>query len=224
MSTRIDWPNHLVSFILIVASILMAFQLERCSTDHREDRLVNRHLQEIEEETQFNIQQIKLAKEQLEAYGQRLDTLLYLITSTDDTRRINQQLFASFNLPILYIKQNAYQSFTATGDIRYMDDFDRKANLVTLHEFYKETEAINQLLLDMYQDQYFAYIQEHLDLYRAQAQPLERYRERRFVNGISSVRYFINRCTANLAAMRARAERYLAGEAVAEMPVAQSSK
>jgi len=41
MKRTVDWPNHLINFVLIVLSILMAFQLEKCSTDRKEDKLVD---------------------------------------------------------------------------------------------------------------------------------------------------------------------------------------
>ena len=52
---KFDWKNHLINFALIVFSILMAFQLERCASDSREQELVEAHLEAIREETRFNI-------------------------------------------------------------------------------------------------------------------------------------------------------------------------
>lgn len=216
MTNRIDWGNHFISFVLVIASILLAFQLERCGTDRREDRLVQRHLAEIEQETEFNLRLVDQNLASLRDLSTRLDTVLQLIYTTDDAARINRELMGALNLPVLYLKQTGYRNFTTSSDIRFLDDFERKANLITLYEYYQQSEALNEVLLEMYRNQYFGYMQQHLDLYRGRPRPIAVYREPAFINGISSVRYFTHQCTLNLSKLRGRMQRYRVGEDVSD--------
>ena len=101
------------------------------------------------------------------------------------------------DLRFLYLKQTADNSFTATGDIRLMDEFEQKRNLVALYEYYGQTEALTRLLVTNYKEDYFKYIQDELDLYGGRPQAIELYRNRKFVNGTSSYRYFIGTCLRN---------------------------
>ncbi len=195
MKAKIDWPNHLISFVLIVMSILMAFQLEKCSSDRKEDTLVDAHIYEIVEETRYNRRNLtgligKLTEDQFQ-----LDTLLQLIHAEEgDVRRINGLVFKMMNVGGLYLKKNAYASFTESGDIRFLDDFEEKSDLVALYEYYKLAEIQNTLLVESFNERYFKHVSENLDLYRARPQPIASYRDRTFVNSISSYRFFLTVC------------------------------
>lgn len=195
MKSKIDWPNHLISFVLIVLSILMAFQLEKCSSDRKEDKLVDAHFFEIAEETRFNKRNLvslidKITQDQLQ-----LDTLLLMIHAEDaDTRKINGLVFKMMNVGGLYLKKNAYASFTESGDVRFVDDFEKKSNLIALYEYYKLAEVQNQLLVESFNERYFQHVSDNLDLYRASPQPIASYRDRAFINSISSYRYFLAVC------------------------------
>lgn len=195
MKTKIDWPNHLISFVLIVLSILMAFQLEKCSSDHKEDKLVDAHFFEIVEETRYNKRNMITLINKLTEDQFQLDTLLRMIHAEDaNTRTINSLVFKMMNVGGLYIKKNAYASFTESGDVRFVDDFDKKTDLVQLYEFYKLAEVQNQLLVESFNERYFQHVSEKLDLYRATPQPIASYRDRTFINSISSYRYFLATC------------------------------
>jgi len=195
MKPKIDWPNHLISFVLVVLSILMAFQLEKCSDDRREDKLVEAHMDEIVAETRYNKRNLVNLIDKLKGDQLQLDTLLRLIhDESEDIRRINGLVFKMMNVGGLYLKKNAYASFTESGDIRFVDDFGKKTDLVQLYEYYKLAEVQNTLLVESFNERYFKHVSEKLDLYRAQPQPIENYRDRVFINSISSYRYFLSSC------------------------------
>ncbi|MEM9929107.1 MAG: hypothetical protein AAF840_04775 [Bacteroidota bacterium] len=108
------------------------------------------------------------------------------------------------------MKKNAYLSMVESGDIRYMDDFDKKTHLVQLYEYYKLVDVTNQLLFDTFNDRYFQHIQDNLDLYQATPQPIEVYRQKKFVNSISSYRYFIGTCLTTFERCEGYMEDFLA--------------
>ena len=206
---KFDWQNHLVNFVLIVFSILLAFQLERCSGDRREQRLVNAHLQEIVEETRFNLDSHRET-----IAGQRkqlghLDSLLVLIRQSQDPARINPAVMQAMNMSLPFTKTTAYNTFIQTGDIRYLQDFDVKSELITLYEFYDIARIYSDLMVENYDNGFFSHIKENLDIVGQEPQPLEAYTDRGFVNSIASIRYFVHNSIAMLEQDVERMEEFL---------------
>ncbi|MEM9259209.1 MAG: hypothetical protein AAGA62_06145, partial [Bacteroidota bacterium] len=127
MKTKVDWPNHIVGFVMIVFSILLAFQLEKCAENGKEARLVQSHLQEIVTETEFNRKQLGYVLDKIAVDVEKLDTLLRLITGEENAPKINSLIFELLDVRPPYIKKNAYNSFTTSGDIRFLNDFEHKS-------------------------------------------------------------------------------------------------
>ena len=195
---KFDWQNHLVNFVLIVFSILLAFQLERCSGDRREQRLVNAHLQEILEETRFNLESHRETIEGQRRQLGHLDSLLVLIRQSEDPARINPAVMQAMNMSLPFTKTTAYNTFIQTGDIRYLQDFNVKSELITLYEFYDIARIYSDLMVENYDDGFFSHIKENLDIVGQEPQALEAYTDRGFVNSIASIRYFVNNSIAML--------------------------
>ncbi|MEM9527979.1 MAG: hypothetical protein AAGA31_15295 [Bacteroidota bacterium] len=106
MKTKIDWPNHIVGFVMIVFSILLAFQLEKCAEDGKEARLVRSHLQEIVAETEFNREQLGDVLDKIAVDVEKLDTLLRLITAEENPPKINSLIFELLDVrPPLHQKE-----------------------------------------------------------------------------------------------------------------------
>ena len=195
---KFDWQNHLVNFVLIVFSILLAFQLERCSGDRREQRLVNAHLKEIVEETRFNLDSHRETIEGQRRQLGHLDSLLILIRQSEDPARINPAVMQAMNMSLPFTKTTAYNTFIQTGDIRYLQDFNVKSELITLYEFYDIARIYSDLMVENYDDGFFSHIKENLDIVGQEPQALEAYTDRGFVNSIASIRYFVNNSIAML--------------------------
>lgn len=209
MRTTIDWPNQIVNFCLIVFSILAAFQMDSCASDRRETKLVEAHLAELNEETRFNLRMTDLFVTQLEKAEGGLDTLLKNIQSGAETTVINRRVLELLSVPSVYLRSVAYELLTTSGDIRLIDDFGLKRDIVSLYEYHEQARAMSQLLLDTYQERYFDHISNHFDLYGATPQPLSVYQDRRFVNGVSSYYYFVQRCHYILGQHRDRMQTFL---------------
>ncbi|MEM1325376.1 MAG: hypothetical protein AAGI23_05445 [Bacteroidota bacterium] len=209
MQTKINWKNHFVGFVLVVASILLAFQLERWGESKQEKELVELHLKEIIEETKFNEQQLEVVIEKMESDVLKIDTLFQLIDKGEDLVNINRLVFQLLDVRPPYVKKNAYNSFTTSGDIRFVEDFEQKSEIISLYEYHDQIEAFGELLLDSYEEGFWSYIREELDLRNARPQPIEVYTERSFINGVSSYRYFLYRCLATYRTHEQRMEDFL---------------
>lgn len=51
---HIDWLNHALEFIVVVIGILLAFQLNKCSDENKNKKIIKNHLYQIYEETKIN--------------------------------------------------------------------------------------------------------------------------------------------------------------------------
>lgn len=51
---HIDWLNHALEFIVVVIGILLAFQLNKCSDENKNKKIIKNHLYQIYEETILN--------------------------------------------------------------------------------------------------------------------------------------------------------------------------
>lgn len=191
----IDWPNHIVGFIIVVGGILMAFSLERCATERREANSVDRHLQEILEETRFNRNNLRELIASAEANSARLDTMLQVIGSSEDIGELQRRMFGLLNVHSAYLKRNAYELFVQTGDVRFVESFELKSDMIVLYEYCTWVETQNTLMLQTYKERFFDYIVENLNLSTIGPRAtLADYRSREFINGVSSYRYFIGSC------------------------------
>lgn len=54
MNKKIDWVNHTFEFAVVLIGILLAFQLNTCSSENKQNTTINIHLSEIKEETESN--------------------------------------------------------------------------------------------------------------------------------------------------------------------------
>ena len=173
MKKRIDWLNHFLEFIVVVIGILLAFQLNTCSANRSQDKVIQTHMKQIVAETEFNETNISLAIEQSELNLKKLDTAFTLFTTKSNYPKLTQICLDLLNLGGFYIKKNAYTSLVESGDIRFMRDLKTKDNVIQLYEYYKWTESFEKLLADDFQDYYYPFIKENFDLVGGKPLPKE---------------------------------------------------
>ncbi len=77
---KINWINHLIEFIVVIIGILVAFELDSISTENAEKRILEMHLIQINEETDFNKSNVKSAIDYGEINLKNSDSLLSLLT------------------------------------------------------------------------------------------------------------------------------------------------
>jgi hypothetical protein len=191
-SKKIDWLNHLLEFVVVVIGILLAFQLNTCSENKNEANLVDEHIKNIIEETQFNKRNLEYSIKYSDTILKSIDTLLVELKKDKNISKINDLSFQILSINPLYIKKNAYNTLKESGDIRFIRNFDVKNEIILLYEYYSWAEGVDKVTMGTYQDYYFPYVVKNFDLLDGKLQSQEIYLNKEFKNIISGYRYTLN--------------------------------
>ncbi len=181
-TNKIDWLNHSLEFVVVVIGILIAFQLNKCSADKSQSRTIDIHLNQIKQETALNKKSFEDAIRYAEFNLSKLDTVFRLISRKEDYPKVNKLSLELLNLGGVYIRENAYSTLLATGDIRLMKNFKRKNRIVNLYEYYKWVKSFDEIALSLYTDDFYPYLRDHFDFLSGAVQPEEVYQSKVFLN------------------------------------------
>lgn len=182
---RIDWLNHSLEFIVVIIGILIAFQLNQCSTDSQNNKTINTHLDQIKEETAFNKNSLSRSIKHSESNISKLDSTLLLISEQKDFDKINYFSLDLLNIGGAYIRKNAYQSLIESGDIRFMKNFKEKQKIIDLYEYYKWVESYDEIAIKLFHSDFYPYLKSNFDFHNANVQDKEVYLSKTFVNALS---------------------------------------
>jgi len=183
---KIDWLNHSLEFFVVIIGILIAFQLNKCSSDNAQRKTIDIHISQIVEETEFNKKAIERAISFTESNLLKLDTVAQLIQIDEDYHTVNRLSLELLNLGGSYIRKNAYQTLVESGDIRLMKDFNEKNRIINLYEYYKWVESFNDISSNLFTSDYYPYLKDNLDLVNGTLQPKEVYQSKLFRNLIGA--------------------------------------
>ncbi|MCI4669228.1 MAG: hypothetical protein MRZ79_13920 [Bacteroidia bacterium] len=191
MGKKINWLNHIIEFIVVVISVLLAFQLNNWSVKREHKKVVSMHLDQIDEETRYNKIALTSVLELSEKQLALLDTLIVMLAKdeSNDLSTINKACFRLLNIGNVYLKRNAYISLTGTGDIRFLDNFEEKNRVISLYEYYDWVESIERIAISNYNENFFPYMNQNFDMVQAKVQKEEVYRNKKFINALATYRY-----------------------------------
>lgn len=179
---KIDWLNHTLEFFVVIIGILIAFQLNKCSSDNEQSSTIEIHLSEILKETKLNKTSFENAIRYDEISLAKLDTLFKLLKKKEDFVKINTLSFELLSLGGVYIRKNAYQTLIETGDIRFMKQYDEKQRLVNLYEYYKWVDSFNEISMKLYTTDFYPYLKNNFDLVNGTIQNEAVYTSKEFNN------------------------------------------
>ncbi len=183
---HIDWLNHGLEFIVVIIGILLAFQLNKFSTENQQKKTINIHLEQIKEEAEFNKMSLESALNLGEENMAKLDTIFFLLSQDKDYDKINRLSIELLNLGGAYFRKNSFQNLTESGDIRFIKKFNTKKRIINLYEYYKWVETFDEISRSLYMQDYYPYLRDNFDLISAQKQDDEIYRNKLFKNLLAS--------------------------------------
>ena len=188
---KIDWLNHVLEFAVVIIGILIAFQLNTCRESKKEAKLVDNHIASIIDESKFNRSQINFSIESASKTIQKLDSLMNLLTIQSNNLPVIDKLSKDLlNLDYCYIKRNAYNSLIQSSDVRFVEDFKLKENIISLYEYYRWLESVDKTNQDFYLKYYQPFVMQNLDLLEFEKPVNEAvYNNKEFKNALSSYVY-----------------------------------
>ncbi len=198
MNKKIDWLNHGLEFLVVLIGILIAFQLNKFSEDSAKRKLLDNHLTYISEESQDNQKELQNSILHSEEQLERADSLLMLIQNRGDLLTINQLALKLLNLNQVGIRTNAYQVLTQSGDIRFINNFKKKKEIINLYEAYAPVKSVDKNTQRIYDSYFYPYLKDNFNLanWNGGDQLIankEKYYADEFGNIVSTYRYLLSR-------------------------------
>jgi len=189
---KINWPNLIAEFIVVLLGILLAFQLNTCSAESQQKDTIQTHISALKEETAFNKTNLQTAIDLLSINENKLDSLMTYISTDGDLEKINTLSMELLNVGGAYSKSIAYKTLIESGDVRFLKDVTFKSETVNLYEYYEWVKSTDKIALESFNEQYFRYIKENFDLLNEEPQPREVFSTKEYLNSLASYRYFID--------------------------------
>ena len=211
MKKKIDWLNHGLEFAVVLIGILIAFQLNNWSIKNDQQELINLHLDSIKEEVKFNKSGLKYSEQTAIKDLKNIEDLLQLIAEDAPVDSINNKTYELLNFGWLYLRSNAYNSLTESGDIRFIKEFKKRKSIVDLYEYFIWTEATNQIAYGSFAKHVQPYLMENMDYISAKALPRDVYKNKTFLNGLITYKYALKSKIDKLGDCRKKAEAFLKG-------------
>ncbi|MCB0463882.1 MAG: hypothetical protein R2816_03265 [Flavobacteriaceae bacterium] len=188
MVKNTNWLNHFIEFAVVLSGILLAFQLDKCSSNRYQKEVVQSHFNEILEETRFNKRFLESTIQISKKHLGIIDSTLTLISDKGDISTINKNALEILNISQLYTRKNAFTSFVESGDIRFVKDFYKKRKIIDLYEYYKWVEAFDESALRVFTEDYYPYMRDNFDFKNGSLQHRDIYFSQTFVNGLAAMR------------------------------------
>lgn len=188
---RINWADHLISFVVVILGIYIAFKLNSYSESAATQKMLNDHMKYVRDETILNRYNLEQRIESCDTLILQIDQLLDLLANDGDLRQIHRLTSSIVNYQYVYLKKNAYLTLTESGDIRYIKNYQLKTNTIRIYEYYAWTKLIEENAGDVLTNEYFPYVRKNMNLLTDEVQPRSVYFDKEFINTIVSYKYAV---------------------------------
>ncbi|WP_435579391.1 hypothetical protein [Gilvibacter sp.] len=188
-SKKIDWLNHGLEFVVVIVGILLAFQLDSCRQEKQNELLVDQHMENLISECKLNLEMVDLAITKGENSRKNLNKLLGFIAMEKEWDSINALSMEQLDFVSVYLKRNAYESLIQSGDVRFIKDFELKNDIINLYEYFRWTDAYDEINLEVFSSYYLPYVMSEFDLFQLSTQSPETYKDPRFKNALGTMNY-----------------------------------
>lgn len=194
---KIDWLNHGLEFIVVFIGILIAFQLNKFSENRSKSKLIDNHFRYIKEECKENIKRLHDGIIHTSAQLSKADSLLAAIRAKKNSAQVKRLSTSLLDLGKVNLKNDAQRVLTESGDIRFIKNFEKKKEVITLYESFSSVKGIDENVLKIYDNYYYPYLKDNFDLLNWGANDAvdekekEKYYSKEFGNIISTYRYLL---------------------------------
>lgn len=155
-------------------------------------------MSQIKLECSANKKKLDVSVGQIEDQVQICDSLLTQITLQQDPAKIRNYSIGLLDIRNIKLSKNAYNVLEASGDIRYINNYNMKSKIISLYQGYGEVDAVNTSLLNLYDTHFYPYIKSNFDLVNWDRVDInskseeDMYYTKEFANIVSTYRYLLN--------------------------------
>ena len=189
---NIDWLNHGLEFFVVLAGILLAFQLTEWNVQNKQQELTQQHVNNLLEEARFNSMMLKNATEQLQHKLTLTEQFLERQLVSRSAEELNEIMIRLIAVESVYLKRNAYASLIDTGDVSFIENFELKNQIVTLYEYFTWIKSLDESESQFQVAYLNPFATRELDIAEGMAQPLPTYTTKEVRNVIGGLKYILN--------------------------------
>lgn len=159
----INWKKQLIEILVLITGILIAFGLNNWWANRKEQTTMQKHFINLAEENKDNRGMLDSSMVMIDYSISLIDSIFRNNGRPNTERKVAGWTFELINLIPTYTFKNAYQTLTETGDIRLINDFDLKQDIIGLYEYYKFIESVDKVHLDFYNTYFYPFLMENID-------------------------------------------------------------
>ena len=159
----INWKKQLIEVIVLIAGILIAFGLNNWWSNRKEQATLQKHFINLAEENKDNRGMLDTSMVMIDYSISLIDSIFRHNGQPNSADKLAPWTFELINVIPAYTFKNAYQTLSQTGDIRLINDFDLKQDIIGLYEYYKFIEAVDKVHLDFYNTYFYPFLMENID-------------------------------------------------------------
>jgi len=170
----------------VVIGILLAFQLNKCSDENKNKKIIKSHLHQIYQETKINKKYLAQGIKKSENTLAKFDSIFLYLDKEIFYSKINSFIFELLIYNETILRKNAYISLTESGDFELIKDYKTKQQIIDLYEHYNWLKEVNEISEKVWETNFYPYLQRHFDFLGAEVQKEEVYQNKEFKNIIYS--------------------------------------
>ncbi len=186
---KIDWLNHGLEFVVVVFGILLAFQLDKCTKEKKDERMIAAHMEQIYDETKLNMANLEYMISHTDSNIVKLDTVISYVLGKKSTQKVNLLSLNLLNIGGLYLRKNAYTGLVESGDIRLLKTVKQKQEIIDLYEYYKWVESFDKISIESYVRDFYPYLSDNFDLLTGKIQEEEIYFSKKYANVLAAYKH-----------------------------------
>lgn len=186
-----NWKKQLIEVIVLIAGILIAFGLNNWWSSRKDQVTLQKHYLNLEEESKSNRVMLDTAIFMIEHNMRIIDSIFRNNGQPNTEEKVARWTFQLINVVPNYTFKNAFQTLSQTGDIRLIDDFDLKEDIVGLYEYYKYIEVVDKVHLDFYNTYFYPFLMENIHFNTQKAENPAIFKTTQYKNMIGSYSHYL---------------------------------
>lgn len=194
---KIDWLNHSLEFVVVLIGILIAFQLNKCSENKTKTNLISNHIEYIKVECKENIKNLNEAISHVNVQISHCDSLLNHLMNSKEILSIRNYSTKLLDMQNAVLNTSAYDVLLQSGDIRFLEDYDLKKEVISIYSSFENVQRINSSTQNLYDRHFYPYLKSNFDLLNWDKvvtegkNEEEMYYSKEYINTISTYQYLL---------------------------------
>ncbi|MCR9182836.1 MAG: hypothetical protein NXH73_07915 [Flavobacteriaceae bacterium] len=173
LHTKINWPEKVIDFLIVIFGITIAFQLNNWNEIRKSELKERNYIQSFYEENIDNETNLNNALSFSLSNKKNIDTLIHIIQSKNySDRRIQTLLQSMLQISNFTPITTTMENITSSGEFELIKDIDLRKEIINSYNTHNTTLKLEGLLLDHLNDYVIPFYFENIRF--ADSHPLDK--------------------------------------------------